>query len=205
MLGGSTLEILRLDPDFIVLTAAPSEFLPCPSVGLLRVINKIKSLQELTVSKCLCCRAGSVVHRGCRQAAGCAEAWVSSWGSGCDLQLHVLPQPTICDLGLYWGCVPLGVRSVLYIGKGTLITATAHGVSDSHLQPTIADGAKGAQRSASPRRTWGGSVPTAESAGPGSSRLPAPAELQSKANSSLLGHEWAVLALGSWSTKVRDD
>lgn len=130
---------------------------------------------------------------------------VSNWGSGCGLWLHVLPQPTIaiCDLDPYWGCVPLGVWSVLYIGKGTLITATACGVSDSHLQPTTAD-ASGAQRSASPRRTWGGSVSTAESAVPGSSLLPARTQLQSKADSSLLGHEWAVLALGSWSTKVTD-
>lgn len=81
-LGGNTPEILCLGPDFTVLTAAPSEFLPCPSVGLLGVINKIKSLQELTVSRCLCRRAECVVHVGCRWAAWGAEALVRTWAVG---------------------------------------------------------------------------------------------------------------------------
>lgn len=141
-----------------------------------------------------------MVHLEGQQAAWGAEAWVSSGGSGCGLWLHVFPQPTviICDLDPYWGRVPLGVCSTLY-RVGTLITATARGVSDSRLQPPFADGAKGAQRSASPRRTQGGSTPMAESAVPGSSLLPAQAELQSKADSSLCwgtsGMCWPLVAV----------
>lgn len=80
-LGGNTLEILRLGPDFIVLTAAPSEFLPCPSVGLLGIVNKIKSLQELTVSRLLQGRVhgarwvpmGSLGCRSVGQNVGCGS------------------------------------------------------------------------------------------------------------------------------------
>jgi len=188
-----------------VLAAAPSEYLRCPSVRLLRVINKIKPLQELTVSESLCCRAEYAVPRGCRQAARGAGAWASTWGSGCSLWLHVLPEPTvaICDSAPSWGRVPLGVWGVLCIGKGTLITATGRGASNSHRQRTVADGAKFAAHSASPRRARGGGAPSAESTVPGSSLPPAQAELQSKASGSLLGQKW--LALGSWSTEVTGD
>lgn len=180
-----------------MLSAAPSEFLRRPSFGLLRVIDKIKSLQELTASKRLCCRAEYAARRGSAtqgRAAGCGSA--SS------------PKPTIaiCDSDPYRGRVPLGMWSALYVGKGTLITAAARGVSDSHLQPAIADGAAGAERSASPRRTWGGCVPTAGTAVPGSSPLASLSRAAKQSRQlSLLGHKWAVLALGSWSTNVTDD
>lgn len=183
-----------------MLTAAPSEFLRRPSFRLLRVINKIQSLQELTVTKRLCCRSEYAARRGCRRAARGRAAVCGSASPP--------PKPTIaiCDSDPYRDCVPLGMWSALYVGKGTLITAAAHGVSDSHLQPAIADGAEGAQRSASPRRTWGGCVPTVGTAVPGSSRLASLSRAAKQSRQlSLLGHKWAVLAPGSWSTNVTDD
>lgn len=115
------------------------------------------------------------------QAAQGAEARVSAWGARlCSVAPH--PPPAV---RIRAGFCPRGrVEHAVYRKANVNRGRCALG-SDSHLQPTAGRGAKAAQHSASPRRARGGSVAVAGSMVPRSSLLPAQAELQSKADSSL--------------------